>query len=363
VAKRAKKEIKLNKLAQYRHVQMLKKMERQSLLAYRFVMRALLKDIQKGLKKEKLAKSDNPFDKLPPGWTGEVPKIEIDLEGVVKKKITKYLRGLRWVMLGNFAGKASKEAAKDVGLIGKITPGLLQSAYLQSLDAHRDHHFDVFGLEATEINRRLIQASIKQIVSRANRFMDQLLIQIRNTVMESLSLAVEEINNTNMANVMKEAHDLLPRDGAEAAVEAAREEAVTTLSSKKLAREFNRGALKMENNWDRVARTELANSSSVGTHQAVYEIYGDKEDDVRVVWVEMEDEKVCKFCKLASKNSDGTFKYYKISDFHPSGYNYGKKRSEWELQVPPAHPRCRCDLVYVPKGFEVDRDGTLKPKV
>jgi hypothetical protein len=64
----------------------------------------------------------------------------------------------------------------------------------------------------------------------------------------------------------------------------------------------------------------------------------------------------------ASKKADGSFKKYKIGDFKASGYNFRRKKSEWELCIPPFHHNCRCMLQYVPRGFTVDNQGNFIPK-
>jgi hypothetical protein len=74
------------------------------------------------------------------------------------------------------------------------------------------------------------------------------------------------------------------------------------------------------------------------------------------------DDKICEWCYNASKKEDGSFKKYKMKDFKPSGYNFNRKKSEWELCIPGFHYRCRCTLIYVPRGFDVDKQGNFIPK-
>jgi hypothetical protein len=49
-----------------------------------------------------------------------------------------------------------------------------------------------------------------------------------------------------------------------------------------------------------------------------------------------------------------------MADFEPAGYNFSKKKGQWRLCVPPAHHRCRCQLVFIPKGFKISKMGTLE---
>jgi len=354
-----RKPIPLSKLAQYRHIKLLTKLEKQALLAYRYVMKQLFKEIIGGLKQEKLAKSD---DKLPPGWTGNVPKIKLDLSGHVTKVIEKYMKALQWMLIGDYAGKDARKIAKDIGLVGKVVPGILEGAYFDSLDAHRRHHFDLFGEHAPEISKDLMRGSIDEIVDRARRLFQQTLEQIKVNIIETLDQSVKEINMGNFNTVLEEAHDLLPRDGAEAAIDQAIDGTTTQLSSHKLIRDLNKMSKTFESKWDLNVRKQTTTSSAVGTHQAMYELYGDKTDRLDIAVIEMEDERVCTFCKHISKHHDGSFKLYKLEDFKPSGYNHSRKRSEWQLSISPMHFNCRCQMVYVPQGFEISKDGTIKPK-
>ena len=132
--------------------------------------------------------------------------------------------------------------------------------------------------------------------------------------------------------------------------------------AKALMGELNRTSENFENKWNLAVGADLALASAAGTHQALLEIYGSDNDKVRVAWIEMEDEKVCSWCRNASKNTDGSHKLYKMTDFMPSGFNYGRKKSDWKLSITPAHPRCRCNLVYVPPGFKVDPSGGILKK-
>lgn len=352
--------IKFTELAQYQHVKFLKNLEKQARLSYNHVMREMLKAVKKSLRAQKLAKSDD-FDnsKLGRGWTEEVPTIELDLEATVGKVVDDYLKALDWVMLGDYASPESKKMAKKLGMVGKVTPGLVPSAYLQSIDSHRQHHMEVLQETPAELPPNLLKESMRRIVKRTERFLKQTYQQIRNNTIQLVDRVVQTKNLNNLNEVFKEAHDNEPAVGGEEAVEQASKGLDDNVSTRAIAREFNKMAESFENKWQTVAQTEISTSSALGTHQSMYEIYGNSDDGVRVVWIEMEDERVCQFCKKASKKPDGTFKYYKLSDFKPSGANYGRKRSDWVLTIPPAHPRCRCDLVYVPRGFDVDKNGNL----
>lgn len=357
---KAKNKIAFKDLAGYKHVQFLIATEKQAMLAYRLCMMRMMADLRKVMKSKKLAKSEDPTEGLEPGWTEEIPTVEVDMEGLTKKVIDKYLLGLRWVLLGNYAGKEAAEAAAKIGLRGRVTPGVIQAAYLQSIDSHSDHYEDVTGKEAPELPKALLQGSFDQIVKRVNRMLEQTLVQLKTDVTSAIDSTVSAHNFQTLNEAHQDAHDALPEVGAAEAVEAAGEATGGLLSGKKLTNEVKRVTDRFEAKWDTAVRADLALASATGTHQAMLEIYGGDNPDVKVAWIQMEDEKVCDFCHKASKNADGTYKLYKISAFEPSGFNYTRKKAEWRLSIPPAHHRCRCNLVYVPPGFVVELGGGLR---
>lgn len=208
----------------------------------------------------------------------------------------------------------------------------------------------------------LIKASFDQIIRRVNRLLDQTLSQLKADVQTAVDQAMTQHNFKQLNEAHSEAHDKLPEVGAEAAALIAGEEAAEALSAKALMSELKRATDRFENKWDMAVQSDLALASAAGTHQAMLEIHGADNPDVRVAWIEAEDERVCSFCKHASKNPDGSHKLYKISDFEASGFNYKRKRADWKLCIPGAHPRCRCALIYVPPGFEVDESGGIRRK-
>jgi len=165
----------------------------------------------------------------------------------------------------------------------------------------------------------------------------------------------------NQLAVHKEAHDLLGSETASDAIALAAD-AAKGLSMKKTGAELEEAVEKFEKDWELATQGDFALSSAMGTHQSMLEIYGPRDSGMRVVWMTLEDPKVCQYCDKASKNSDGTYKYYKMSDFKPAGYNYGKKKADWQLVIPPGHPRCRCTLLYCPSGFAVDPNGSIRSK-
>lgn len=348
-----KKRIKLKELAQYKHIKSLIALEKQTSIAYRFCVRNLIEDIRKIFKKEKLAKSEDKIEGLEPGWTEEVASIEVNTETLVGNVIDKYLKGLRWVLLGDYAGEDASKAATSIGLKGKVVPGAIQSAYLMSLDAHSKHYEDVLNEDPPEIPKDLLKGSIEQIVKKINKLLDQTLNGLKTDLQVSIDKTVERQNFKTLNNAHEEAHERALNG------ESLSGETGDLLNLREMTKELERITEKFESKWDVTSHANISVASATGTHQALLEVYGSGDSDVRVAWVEMEDEKVCTFCKNASKNPDGSHKMYKITDFEPSGYNYGRKKADWKLTIPGAHPNCRCQLVYIPPGFEMDKFGGL----
>jgi hypothetical protein len=357
------KTIPLKSLAQYKHVKFLMTVEKQAIIGYRFVMLKMTNEIvTKKLKKGKLAKSEDKVEGLDPGWTAEVPQLEVDLEALTGNVIDKYMDALRWILMGDYAGKDAIETVKRIGLKGKVVPGVVHAAYLNSIDAHSEHFEDVTGQKAPEMPPTLVKASFDQIAKRVNRFIDATVSQLRTDVLNAIDRTIVEHNFKALNSAHEDAHDRLPEVGASEAASEAGEAVSAPLAAKAVRAEIEAASEKFEAKWDLAVRGDLAMASAAGTHQALLEIHGKDNPNVKVAWIEMEDERVCSFCKKASKNPDGSHKLYEMSDFQPSGYNYIRKRAEWALSIPPAHPRCRCALVYIPPGFEVDGSGGIRAK-
>ena len=358
-----KKRIKINELAAYRNVQVTNKLNKQANLIFSLLMNRFKAELYKTLKKNKLAKSEDPIDDgLESGWTGEVPKIDFDMSAAIGQSLDKYLQALRWMMLGNYAGKAAREAAEAVGLVGKVVPGILQSAYLNTIDAHREHHEDMTGEEAPEMPKKLVKASFDKILERSDKFLKQSLNQIKLNIVSSVDRIVEEKRHDNLSKLHTDAHDLAPSLDPAAAVAEAADRISNVISLNKLSRDLSVTNRKNISSFARLVDSEINLSSATASHQALLEIHGKDDDSVRVVWIAFVDEKTCSFCENASRNKAGEFKFYKIDDFKPAGYNYNRKKSDWVLTIPGAHINCRCKIIYLPRGFDINSDGTIFKK-
>jgi len=360
-----KKIIKNKDLAHQNHCDFLEDLEIASTEAYDYVMRRAIQELilkihlYQNKKQKKIKKSDE----LNKGWTGQVPKVEINFDGIFSETIGKYLEALRWILLGDVAGRAAKTAAKDLKLENFAIPGIIPSAYLNSLDTHADHYEDVFGERAPDLQKKMITESIDQIKDKTNRFLEQSFVKFRNSMIESVNNITEQVNMENLAAVQSAAHnfladDITPRKAVQKAVETMVNDRITV---PRISQALKDVVHRYRNDWETITRADVGLASAVGTHQAVNEVFGRVDDDVKVAVIAMRDEKTCTFCNNISKHRDGSFKMYSIKEFHPAGTNFTRKRKDWVLSVTPSHYNCRCFLIYIPKGFEVDLNGSIVP--
>lgn len=339
-----KKIIKNKDLAHHDHCNFLEEIEKMSLRAYDHVMRRAIIELVVKVnlhqiqKKKKLKKADE----LKPGWTGKVPRVELNFTKIFEETMGKYLDALRWILLGDAAGKEAAEAATLLHLEDFVIPGVVPSAYLNSLDTHMDHYEELFGKSPPELQKKLVTESLAFIKERTNRFLDQATVKLKNNMIESVNYLESQTNNANQAAVQAEAHERL-KDGLSS--KNAVRQAVDTVLSDTISSPAISGVLRQavdmyRDDWDTVGRANISQASAVGTHQAVTEVFGRVDSDVKVAWFSFRDEKTCSFCKDASRRADGSFKIYSISDFQPAGTNFKLKRKDWILCVPPGHYRC-----------------------
>ena len=333
-----------NRLPYRSHIKKLMLWRKNSKSVYFVVMASLIKELEVILKQEKLTKSS--------GWSGPSNIIKIDLGGKISDVIDKYLKTLKWILIGKEAGPDSVKMAKLLGVYDKASPGILISAYLDSLDADREYYSGIHLDNPDKIDKNLLSDSIENIVNHTNRMTEQMIPEIKNSIIYAIENIQESLNYKNLAI----AQGIDPDSKYDAKLNP-------YAAKYALKKELRDAAIKSGKKWDLRSSIELGKASAVGSHQALIEVFGgDSNDAIKVIWKVMESENNCKFCYNASKNPDGTFKFYSMKDFRPSGYNYNKKQADWELTIPPIHPNCYCRLIYVPKGFTVTNDGEIIPE-
>lgn len=335
------KPIKFMQLAYQKHISTLEGMEKISDAAYSYVVSMMISRIVKLLKEEKLAKSDD----LKRGWTGKVPKIEADFAKMIDSVINKHMDALRYILLGSAAGESAKKAAQSIGLTDKIIPGVIHAAYMDSLDTGRQHYTDLLDKPAPDIPSSLVEDSLDTIMSKTSKFIDESLLRLKNRVIDAVETEAAVINDKNIAHVY---------DGKE-------HDIVDKMSGRSIAKAIKVAAEGYRTDWNRMVSVDMSLASAVGTHQIVSEVYGQDDGEVRVALVAIRDEKTCVICKEKSRHPGGEFKLHRMKDFKPAGYNYGKKKAEWVLCIPPLHINCRCVLVYVPSGFKITTSGDVLP--
>jgi hypothetical protein len=350
-----KNPLKFKDLAHQAHIDFLEELDRQSRVAYLRVMTRARQALMQRLVKDKLAKS-----KIKKGWTGDVPKVTVDFAAIFEETMKPYLDALRWVLMGDSAGRDARKAAKDLKLAADVVPGLVPAAYLNALDTHRQHFEDLFDRPAPEIKRSLVTESLNEINKRVDRFLDESAEKLKNRMANEVELVANEVNQENTATVHELAHDAADEGlGARKSVEDAIEGLHDMMSSPRVSRALRNAIERSSEDWGLMTRTDTSLASAVATHQALSETFGAIDDEIRVAWFAFRDEKTCSFCDHASRDASGEFKIYRLSEFAPAGTNYSRKKAQWILCVPPGHFNCRCSLVYIPKGFGIDRQGNL----
>ena len=121
-----------------------------------------------------------------------------------------------------------------------------------------------------------------------------------------------------------------------------------------------------------IARTELHSAKQKGIAQAIAnktDVYGSSDgpdSDVSVVTQTGR----CEDCARLYEDKDGNPKIFKLSFLMGNGSNatrnhkkVNKQHVHWVATVPPSHPHCFCELVYVPPGYTwKDRKLVLEDK-
>lgn len=68
----------------------------------------------------------------------------------------------------------------------------------------------------------------------------------------------------------------------------------------------------------------------------------------------------CRTCFKLYTGPDGPH-VWRAGALPPSSVNFQRKAADRVACIPPAHPRCRCELVYVPDGWRVSEEGQVLP--
>lgn len=355
---RLEKKVPKNKLPHFDMCKALDSQVKASVDTFRSVSASLFKELLSIIEKSKLAKSD---DFLKRGWSGKVPLIKIDIEKKIAPVIDRYLSVLMYMMLGDYAGKEARENAKDLGYFGKVVPGSVFGAYLQAIDAQRAYFQLIYGTPAPEIQKKLLKESFSVIQSKTDRMISDSLGRYKNRIIDEIENAFQSKNLENLASVQERSHELLEDKRSKAIDKAIRDEVEKKIDRKDLEKALEEVSETYEKAWETNSETLMSMASSAGTHQSMVEVFGANDPKVKAALVNIQDERCCDKCEEFARNPDGSLRLYSLREFKPSGFNFGKKKSEYVLSISPIHHRCRCTVVYVPPGFKIDNFGTIYP--
>lgn len=119
------------------------------------------------------------------------------------------------------------------------------------------------------------------------------------------------------------------------------------------------GAKALDGDWtrdlDRIAATELQAAVNTGYADTLTAEVG---TDALVAVVP--DPDACPVC-LGDYLEDGRPRIFKLTDLPPSSVNFKRKVAEQVACIPPRHPWCACQLVYVEPGWAFTEDWTMLP--
>lgn len=349
-----------------KHLQFVKQLEKNGNLAYQIVIDKMIEDIVKHLRAEKLAKSEDPHN-IPKGWQKEVPFLKINLDGTIGKLIEKYMLVLKYSLLGKAAGKEAEDAVEELGLKTYLPKGLLFQGFFDAVDTHNDYFAKALKMPKVKVESAkdpFLEYTFKFIQEKTGRYLDKTLVDMKTKALTALENLVTEHNHDNMARVHKVAHNLA--EGVEETKKrrVAVKDAVQAVAEHRLSLTKAKQALKdtfkdYGTNWDLVVKTEVGMASAAATSQTIMHHAASRDKEIIVTIVSIEDDRVSEECKNWSRNDDGSLKYFRLTALRPAGYNLGKKKKDWENCQPLRHFRCRCTLIYVPKGYKVDNFGSL----
>jgi hypothetical protein len=344
------------------HVRNTKDRELAARHAYDLIVDKMIENVINILKSERVFKSDDDenLKNIP-----KRPEIQIDVWKMINDSIDKHLQALKYVMLGQAAGKDVVDIVESLRLKTKLPKGAIVQTYLDATDTHRGHFSDVTGNKASPIDDKWRLNALEVMRDRAGRYVDQTIEDLRNRTMASLQTSIEEYMSESHKHMKSRLLDQLKKEGLTTAekraiVKSSLSKMVERGTSLQQAKQAMKDATQSyETNWERIVRTEFAMASNVAAATTIHESAGKYETDPIVIILDKMDDRESEECESWSHHQDGDWKYYRLSSLKPAGYNLGKKKSMWLNSIPPRHISCRCVLIYVPSGFKVDSHGSL----
>ena len=85
-----------------------------------------------------------------------------------------------------------------------------------------------------------------------------------------------------------------------------------------------------------------------------------KEDPKNIMVAKIPSSDACDFCKRLHLEG-GKPRVFALAELKENGTNVGRKRRDWQAVVGPTHPWCSCAIVYVPSGWNFNKEHLLMP--
>ena len=276
------------------------------------------------------------------------------------RRVTKlHVNWLVYATLGEFA--LTKDEVAELVKYDKLPMGksldLVDKSYLLGrLKAilKRSEYKDVTYEEVSDKSKDLKLSSLEDLVVeqarlKAGNYLKNLATEIGNGVFDALS--------ASLGSTITEAtiRDIVADETALALVQKQSSQALAS----SLASRLQTGPKKA---WRQVAQTELHRAKVSGHAQAIInrvDIYTHSagvNSDVSVIPAK----NCCEDCSEHYLDKTGNPKVFKLLDLVSAGSNADDgvvhtkrngKHTHWKTTLPPLHPSCGCQLVYVPPGY------------
>ena len=244
-------------------------------------------------------------------------------------------------------GKLPMDATLDLVdksyLLGRLKSLVKRSEYKQVTYEEAAEKADKMKLSSLE------ELVVEQARIKAGNYLKNLANEISNGVFDSLATA--------LGSAITEAtvRDLVADETALALIQKKTSQELAS----SLAARLQTGPKKT---WRQVAETELHRAKVSGYAQAIInrvDIYAHSDGPNSNVSI-VPSKSCCADCSEHYLDSSGTPKVFKLVDLLSAGSNSDDgvvhtkkngKHTHWKTTLPPMHPSCGCQLVYVPPGY------------
>lgn len=135
--------------------------------------------------------------------------------------------------------------------------------------------------------------------------------------------------------------------------EAIKEGVLKRRSAQAVASDLGSKLQDWNRDWGRIVETEYQNIYSIGKASTILEEHGPDALVYKQVFPE-----ACSHCRhfYTTRGIGSKPRIFKLSELIENGSNVGKKVKDWKPTLPATHPWCRCELVYIPKGYVWSED-------